>query len=46
MGQAGRISDNTGFMYLGRLVEFCPTSEMFLKPRAKRTQDYISGRFG
>jgi phosphate transport system ATP-binding protein len=46
MGQAARISDNTGFMYLGRLVEFCPTSEMFLKPRAKRTQDYISGRFG
>jgi phosphate transport system ATP-binding protein len=46
MGQAARISDNTGFMYLGRLVEFCPTSDMFLKPRAKRTQDYISGRFG
>ena len=46
MGQAARISDNTGFMYLGRLIEFCPTSEMFLKPRAKRTQDYISGRFG
>jgi phosphate transport system ATP-binding protein len=46
MGQAARISDNTGFMYLGKLVEFCPTSEMFLNPRAKRTQDYISGRFG
>jgi phosphate transport system ATP-binding protein len=46
MGQAGRISDHTGFMYLGKMVEFGPTEEMFVRPRAKRTQDYISGRFG
>ena len=46
MGQAARISDNTGFMYLGRMIEFTPTADMFLKPRVQRTQDYISGRFG
>jgi phosphate transport system ATP-binding protein len=46
MGQAGRISDHTGFMYLGKMIEFGPTEEMFVRPRAKRTQDYISGRFG
>jgi len=46
MGQAARISDNTGFMYLGRMIEFTPTADMFLKPRTQRAQDYISGRFG
>ena len=46
MGQAGRISDQTGFMYLGKMIEFGPTEELFVRPRAKRTQDYISGRFG
>lgn len=46
LGQAARISDNTGFMYLGRMVEFTPTSDMFMKPQAQQTQDYISGRFG
>jgi phosphate transport system ATP-binding protein len=46
MGQAARISDNTGFMYLGKMIEFSPTADMFLKPRVQRTQDYISGRFG
>jgi phosphate transport system ATP-binding protein len=46
MGQAARISDNTGFMYLGKMIEFTPTPDMFLKPRTQRAQDYISGRFG
>ena len=46
MGQAARISDNTGFMYLGRMIEFTPTADMFLKPRTQRAQDYVSGRFG
>ena len=44
--QATRVSDNTAFMYLGRLIEFGPTLELFSAPKAKRTQDYISGRFG
>jgi phosphate transport system ATP-binding protein len=46
LGQATRVSDNTGFMYLGRLIEFGPTVETFAAPRAKRTGDYIGGRFG
>jgi len=44
--QATRVSDNTGFMFLGRLIEFGPTPELFSTPRAKRTADYIGGRFG
>ena len=44
--QATRVSDHTGFMFLGRLIEFAPTAEMFSTPKAKRTADYISGRFG
>ena len=44
--QATRVSDNTGFMFLGRLIEFAPTAELFSTPRAKRTADYIGGRFG
>ena len=44
--QATRVSDNTGFMYLGRLIEFAPTAELFSTPKAKRTADYIGGRFG
>ncbi|HXQ11263.1 MAG TPA: phosphate ABC transporter ATP-binding protein PstB [Caulobacteraceae bacterium] len=44
--QATRVSDNTGFMYLGRLIEFAPTTELFSAPKAKRTADYIGGRFG
>jgi phosphate transport system ATP-binding protein len=44
--QAARISDYTGFMYLGRLIEFAPTSELFTNPHAGRTQDYVTGRFG
>ena len=44
--QATRVSDNTGFMFLGRLIEFAPTVELFSTPKAKRTGDYIGGRFG
>ena len=46
MQQAGRVSQNTAFMYLGDLVEFGPTTEVFTRPTDKRTQDYITGRFG
>jgi phosphate transport system ATP-binding protein len=44
--QAGRISDFTGFFYLGDLVEHDKTQKMFLNPREERTQNYITGRFG
>jgi phosphate transport system ATP-binding protein len=44
--QATRVSDNTAFMYLGRMIEFGPTTDLFNAPRAKRTADYIGGRFG
>jgi phosphate transport system ATP-binding protein len=46
MQQAARVSDFTAFMYLGELVEFDLTSKMFTAPRERRTQDYITGRFG
>jgi phosphate transport system ATP-binding protein len=46
MQQAARVSDYTAFMYLGELVEFDTTSTMFTKPSDRRTQDYITGRFG
>ena len=46
MQQAVRISDNTAFFLLGELVECGPTSEIFSTPKDKRTEDYISGRFG
>jgi phosphate transport system ATP-binding protein len=46
MGQATRVSDNTGFMYLGRLIEFGPTETLFSEPRAERTKAYIGGKFG
>jgi phosphate transport system ATP-binding protein len=44
--QAARISDHTGSMYLGRMVEFQPTADMFGRPRSKRTNNYLTGRFG
>ncbi|MCG5237465.1 phosphate ABC transporter ATP-binding protein PstB [Xanthobacter oligotrophicus] len=44
--QAARVSDVTGFMYLGELVEFRSTGDLFTRPRDKRTQDYVTGRFG
>jgi phosphate transport system ATP-binding protein len=46
MQQAARVSDYTAFMYLGELVEFGTTSRMFTTPADRRTQDYITGRFG
>lgn len=46
MQQAVRISDKTGFFLLGELVEFGKTEEMFSMPQDKRTEDYITGRFG
>lgn len=44
--QAGRISDYTGFFYLGELIEHDKTQKMFLNPSQERTQNYITGRFG
>jgi phosphate transport system ATP-binding protein len=46
MQQAARVSDNVGFMYLGNLVEYGDTEEMFVKPKLQQTADYITGRFG
>ena len=46
MQQAARVSDFTAFMYLGELIEFDNTSKMFTAPKDRRTQDYITGRFG
>jgi phosphate transport system ATP-binding protein len=46
MQQASRVSDATAFMYLGRLVEYGPTEQIFLAPRLKETEDYVTGRFG
>lgn len=46
MQQAARVSDYTGFMYLGRLVEFSETEKMFTKPEKQQTEDYITGRYG
>jgi phosphate transport system ATP-binding protein len=46
MQQAARVSDFTAFMYLGELIEFDTTSKIFMAPSDRRTQDYITGRFG
>jgi len=46
MQQAGRVSDDTAFMYMGRLIEFGPTSELFQKPQIRETEEYVTGRFG
>jgi len=46
MQQAARVSQFTAFMYLGEMIEFDDTSKVFTSPRNKRTQDYITGRFG
>jgi phosphate transport system ATP-binding protein len=46
MQQASRVSDNTAFMYLGRVIEYGETVTMFTKPLVGRTNDYITGRFG
>jgi phosphate transport system ATP-binding protein len=46
MQQAARVSDDTAFFYLGELVEFGPTARIFTNPSQKRTEDYVTGRFG
>ncbi len=46
MQQAARVSDKTAFMYLGELIEFDETNKIFTSPSDRRTQDYITGRFG
>lgn len=46
MQQAARIADKTAFFYLGELVEEGPTQQLFVNPREKRTEDYLTGRFG
>lgn len=46
MQQASRISDNTAFFYLGKLIEYDATASLFSSPQQKQTEDYISGRFG
>ena len=46
MQQAARISDETGFMLLGELIEMGPTADVFTRPRDRRTEDYVTGRYG
>ena len=46
MQQAARVSDFTAFMYMGKLIEFGNTSELFTNPKEKQTEDYITGRYG
>ncbi|CUA99679.1 phosphate ABC transporter ATP-binding protein PstB [Thiomonas bhubaneswarensis] len=46
MQQAARVSDYTAYMYLGELIEFGETNQIFLKPKKQETEDYITGRFG
>jgi len=46
MQQAARVSDFTAYMYLGEMIEFGVTDELFIKPKMKQTEDYITGRFG
>jgi phosphate transport system ATP-binding protein len=44
--QAARVSDSTAFFWLGRLIEYSKTADLFTNPREKHTEDYITGRFG
>jgi phosphate transport system ATP-binding protein len=46
MQQASRVSDYTAFMYLGRLIEYGPTADLFTRPKLKETEAYVTGRFG
>jgi len=46
IGQAGRVADYTAFLYLGELVEFGPTERLFKAPQDKRTEEYLTGKFG
>jgi phosphate transport system ATP-binding protein len=46
MQQAARVSQRTGFFYMGNLVEIGDTSQIFTRPKQRETEDYITGRFG
>ena len=46
MQQAARVSDYTAFLYLGELIEFGATDQLFTNPSVKQTEDYITGRYG
>jgi phosphate transport system ATP-binding protein len=46
MQQAARVSDHVAYMYLGELIEYGDTKEIFMKPKRRETEDYITGRFG
>jgi phosphate transport system ATP-binding protein len=46
MQQAARVSDRTAYFYLGELVEYAKTKDLFTTPKSKSTEDYITGRFG
>jgi phosphate transport system ATP-binding protein len=46
MQQAARVSDNTAFFYLGELIEMGVTAQIFTNPRERRTEDYVTGKFG
>jgi phosphate transport system ATP-binding protein len=46
MQQAARISDYTAFMEMGNLIEFDITNQIFTRPKQKRTEEYVTGRFG
>ena len=46
MQQAARVSDDTAFFLVGEVVEYAPTTDLFSHPREKKTEDYITGRFG
>jgi len=46
MQQAARVSDKTAFMYLGELIEYGETDQVFTNPQFKQTEDYITGRYG
>jgi len=46
MQQAARVADRTAFFYLGELIEYDTTDHIFTNPRDRRTEDYITGRFG
>jgi phosphate transport system ATP-binding protein len=46
IGQAARVSDSSAFVYLGELVEFGPSGRMFTAPKDKRTEEYLTGKFG
>jgi phosphate transport system ATP-binding protein len=46
MQQAARVSSRTAFFWLGEMVEYAPTIDLFERPQNKRTEDYVTGKFG